>query len=71
MILCQSTAEKPKIKIYRDEKGVPKGDGRCCYQRIESVQLALDLLNGSHFRPGFPVVVERVGVIAVYVCSAS
>ena len=30
--------------------GLPKGDGRCCYIKLESVQLALDILDGYIFR---------------------
>ena len=52
--------DMPKVKLYRTPEGTPKGDGRCCYQRIESVQLALDLLSGADIRPGFKVTVEPV-----------
>lgn len=37
---------KPKLKLYRDEQGNLKGDGRCCYVKRESVDLALDILDG-------------------------
>lgn len=52
--------EERKIKVYRDENGVPKGDGRCCYYKVESVQLALQLLDGASIKDGFPVKVSRV-----------
>ena len=39
-----------KIKLYRDDLGMPKGDGRCCYIKLESVQLALEILDGYLFR---------------------
>jgi RNA recognition motif-containing protein len=30
---------KPKIKLYRTkEEGEPKGDGTCCYVKMESVK---------------------------------
>lgn len=29
---------------------MPKGDGRCCYIKLESVNLALDILDGYQFR---------------------
>lgn len=48
-----------KIKVYRDEAGNAKGDARICYANIESVDMALEWLNGSEIRTGFPVQVER------------
>ena len=48
-----------KIKLYTDENGKPKGDARICYANLESVELALDMLDGSHIRPGYPVKVEQ------------
>lgn len=39
-----------KIKLYRDQYGMPKGDGRCCYIKLESVDLALSILDGYVFR---------------------
>ena len=47
-----------KIKLYRDESGQPKGDARICYANIESVEMALEWLNGSEIRTGFLVKVE-------------
>lgn len=38
---------KHKIKLYRDENGQVKGDALCTYIRIESVDLALRILDGS------------------------
>ncbi|CAB3407053.1 unnamed protein product [Caenorhabditis bovis] len=38
---------KPKIKLYRDENGDLKGDGRCCYIKPESVELACNILDGT------------------------
>lgn len=38
---------KPKIKLYTDKEGKPKGDGLCCYLAKESVDLALDILDGD------------------------
>ncbi|PIO58469.1 hypothetical protein TELCIR_20095, partial [Teladorsagia circumcincta] len=37
---------KPKLKLYVDEQGQQKGDGRCCYIKKESVDLALSILDG-------------------------
>lgn len=41
---------KLKIKLYQDQMGMPKGDGLCRYIKIESVQLALNILDGYCFR---------------------
>jgi len=48
-----------KLKVYRDSNGQPKGDGKCCYLKEASVELALALLDGSDIRPGKPVKVEK------------
>ena len=37
---------KPKIKVYRDENGAPKGDALCTYVKVESVELALTIIDG-------------------------
>ncbi len=34
---------KPRVKIYRDENGQPKGDGSICYAKNTSVGLALQV----------------------------
>lgn len=49
-----------KIKLYYNEHGEPKGDGRCTYLKVESVQLALQILDETEIRPGFTVHIERV-----------
>ena len=51
---------EPKLKLYRDINGVLKGDGLCCYLKVESVELALQILDGDDFR-GHRIKVERVG----------
>ncbi|GMT29227.1 hypothetical protein PFISCL1PPCAC_20524, partial [Pristionchus fissidentatus] len=50
VIQSDARTNKPKLKLYRDEDGNPKGDGRACYVRKESVDLALSLLDDSIFR---------------------
>ncbi|XP_011664875.1 HIV Tat-specific factor 1 homolog [Strongylocentrotus purpuratus] len=50
IIMLEEETEKPKIKLYMDEEGRPKGDGRCCYLKRESVDLALQLLDESEIR---------------------
>ncbi len=39
-----------KVRLYRDEQGELKGDGRCCYLMPESVKLCLQLLDGSEYK---------------------
>lgn len=51
-----SKTQKMKVKIYMDANGYPKGDALCTYIRVESVELALNLLDGSEIRG------RRIGV---------
>ena len=37
----------PKIKLYHDQEGKLKGDGLCCFLQIESVDLAIQILDGA------------------------
>jgi hypothetical protein len=50
--------QKPKIKLYRHKDGVragaPKGDASICYARPESVELAIQVLDGTAFRHSAP-----------------
>ena len=48
-----------KIKIYTDEKGVRKGDGLVTYEQIESVDIAMEQLEGKEIRKGVVVGLER------------
>jgi HIV Tat-specific factor 1 len=50
VIDLEPLTNKPKIKLYLDDHGLPKGDGRCCYMRRESVPLALQILDESVIR---------------------
>ncbi|KAF2430541.1 putative nuclear mRNA splicing factor-associated protein [Tothia fuscella] len=43
---------KPRIKLYEDESGKPKGDALIIYFRPESVNLAIQMLDDSDFRLG-------------------
>ncbi|KAJ3160447.1 hypothetical protein HDU86_000781 [Geranomyces michiganensis] len=45
---------KPKIKLYLNEAGEPKGDALVSYFKEESVELACNLLDESDFRVGKP-----------------
>ncbi|KAF8367071.1 cus-2 [Pristionchus pacificus] len=58
VIASDARTHKPKIKLYRDEEGNVKGDGRACYVRKESVDLALSLIDESDIR-GKKIHVER------------
>eukprot|EP01028_Stygiella_incarcerata_P012002 TRINITY_DN71_c0_g1_i1.p1 TRINITY_DN71_c0_g1~~TRINITY_DN71_c0_g1_i1.p1 ORF type:complete len:495 (-),score=148.64 TRINITY_DN71_c0_g1_i1:1222-2706(-) len=51
----------PRVKIYKDSNGNPKGDGLVSYAREESVQLACQVLNGACFRgvPGQKIAVTK------------
>jgi HIV Tat-specific factor 1 len=43
---------KPRIKLYTDDVGKPKGDALIVYFRPESVRLAIQMLDDSDFRLG-------------------
>eukprot|EP00095_Tigriopus_kingsejongensis_P010978 snap_masked-scaffold270_size230592-processed-gene-1.17 protein:Tk10978 transcript:snap_masked-scaffold270_size230592-processed-gene-1.17-mRNA-1 annotation:"hiv tat-specific factor 1 homolog" len=48
MIEIDVRSNKPKARLYMDKaSGTPKGDGLCTYVKQESVQLALQILDGS------------------------
>ena len=47
------------IKLYNDEDGKPKGDGRICYENVESVDMAVEWLHKTEIRPGFEITVEK------------
>jgi RNA recognition motif-containing protein len=51
----------PRLKIYKDSNGNPKGDGLVSYAREESVHLACQILNGACFRgiPGHKITVTQ------------
>ncbi|KAI9472033.1 MAG: hypothetical protein EXX96DRAFT_489644 [Benjaminiella poitrasii] len=45
---------EPKIKLYRDDEGYPKGDALITYFKEESVPLAINVLDEAELRPGQP-----------------
>ncbi|XP_015514087.2 HIV Tat-specific factor 1 homolog [Neodiprion lecontei] len=49
-LLARDDKAKDKIKLYKDEDGQPKGDALVTYIKVESVNLALHLLDGSQIR---------------------
>lgn len=50
LVMRDAASGKMKIKLYRDSDGHLKGDALCTYIRIESVDLALKLLDGYDFK---------------------
>ena len=50
----------PKIKIYKDEHNVCKGDALICYAKPESIQISKDLLSDREIRSGFKIRIEDV-----------
>jgi hypothetical protein len=49
-----------KIKIYINDDGSLKGDALVSYVKIDSVDMALELLHKAFFRPGHKISVESV-----------
>ncbi|XP_031784805.1 HIV Tat-specific factor 1 homolog [Nasonia vitripennis] len=49
-LLARDEKGKDKLKLYTDADGEPKGDARCTYIKIESVDLALNILDGWQMR---------------------
>uniref|UniRef100_A0A8D8AW43 17S U2 SnRNP complex component HTATSF1 n=1 Tax=Culex pipiens TaxID=7175 RepID=A0A8D8AW43_CULPI len=58
MVLKDPRTNKLKLKLYRDASGQVKGDGLCHYIKIESVDLALELLDNYDVR-GHKIRVQR------------
>merc|ERR1712083_170370 len=50
---------KPKVKLYKDDEGNYKGDGLCTYVKVESVELALTIIDGASIQAGQTIKVER------------
>lgn len=59
LIMDDPRTNKPKVKLYKDDKGNLKGDGICCYVRVESVELALQLLDGMRYDDNHTIHVDR------------
>ena len=49
---------EPKVKLYKDESGQPKGDALVSYAKEESVLLAITWLNNQEIEPGAVVAVQ-------------
>ncbi|KAK5946956.1 hypothetical protein PMZ80_001101 [Knufia obscura] len=52
MIAEEIDSGRPRIKMYEDNQGQFKGDALVVYFRPESVELAVQMLDDSDFRPG-------------------
>ena len=65
MISINPFDQRPKIKIYRDDEGVAKGDGSICYVARESVDLALNVLSGGYIRPNYLITVTEADFSSV------
>lgn len=50
LVMRDAATGKMKVKLYRDSGGHLKGDALCTYIRVESVDLALKLLDGYDFK---------------------
>lgn len=49
-LIARDEKNKDKIKLYRDHVGELKGDALCTYIKVESVELALKILDGWKIR---------------------
>jgi HIV Tat-specific factor 1 len=58
VIRLDPVTSEDRIKIYKDEEGKNKGDGLVTFVNLESVDLALDIMDGREIRKGFPVKVK-------------
>ncbi|XP_045197517.1 HIV Tat-specific factor 1-like isoform X2 [Mercenaria mercenaria] len=58
LVMYDPRTRQPKMKLYMDENGQPRGDGRCCFIKKESVDLALNLLDGLEYK-GHKIKAER------------
>ncbi|XP_046403880.1 HIV Tat-specific factor 1 homolog [Ischnura elegans] len=58
LVMKDPDNNRMKVKLYTDSEGRFKGDALCTYIKIESVELALKLLDGSDLK-GQKVHVER------------
>ena len=48
-----------KIKIYQNEDGTVKGDALISFERLESVETAIEMLHESNIRPDSKITVEN------------
>jgi len=58
-IIATDISGRPRIKIYKDKQGTPKGDGLVTYMKVESVPLAIQFVDQTEIRPGFKLTVQK------------
>jgi HIV Tat-specific factor 1 len=58
MVMKDANTNRFRVKLYRDTEGQLKGDALCTYIKVESVQLAEQILDGYVFK-GKEVKVEK------------
>lgn len=58
ILLPDSRTGQPRVKLYVDEGGKPKGDALITYAFAESVENALTLLDGANFREKYKICVQ-------------
>lgn len=39
LVMFDPHTKQPKLKLYLDEEGNPKGDGRCCYIKVNRYRI--------------------------------
>lgn len=59
LIAISPIDQQPKIKIYRNSDGSLKGDCSICFNAPESVQMALELLDGGYLRLNTKITVAK------------
>lgn len=59
VIRLDPVTSEARIKIYRDEQNQIKGDGLVTFVNLESVDLALEIMDGREMRKGFALKVEK------------
>lgn len=59
IIATDPESAMPKIKIYKDDEGIVKGDGAVCYANPTSVDMAVSILDGGSLRYGNVIKVTR------------
>ena len=59
LIALSPIDQTDKIKLYKDEVGELKGDCSLCYHATESVEMAINFLDGGYIRPSHLIQVTK------------
>ena len=59
LVALHPATQQPKLRLYRDAEGKPKGDASLCYIAPQSADMAVDVLSGGFLRVGCMVTVTR------------